>query len=341
MASKKKSLMASEIAEIPAMLERQCENFDQYWDVGCRLKKDNVRGFVTCARGTSNHAATFFKYLMETKTGLPVASVGPSVASVYKTDLQLEGFACVSFSQSGGSPDITALQKSASKGGALTVAVLNKVDSPVGKVSDIVLPVLAGPELAVAATKSFVGMLFSSLAILAGYKKDKKLKNSMKDLPKLARQALRCKWSKAASLARYGSLYCLGRGMGLAVAEEAALKFKETCQLHAEAYSAAESLHGPVAIAHNRFSALAFGSRDKTGPSIALAIEKLNEFGADVFLVQPDKKAATLKIPKAQNKLFDPLLQSVAFYKFVEKLAVDLGENPDAPIGLKKVTETV
>ncbi len=334
--------MASEIDEIPDVLARQIDNVETYWNLGRRLGSQGIRGVVTCARGTSDHAATFFKYLMETRTGLPVASIGPSVASIYGSKLQLEGFACLSFSQSGGSPDLASLQRSARAGGAQAIAILNTTDSPLGDGADMVLPVLAGPERAVAATKSFVGMLFVSMAILAGYRRDTDLRAAFGELPDLARLALGFDWSSAAlPLARSGSLYCVSRGTGLAVAAEAALKFKETCRIHAEAYSAAEVLHGPLAIANERFAALFFGSRGWADDSIGEAFERLQDKGASVFLAHPDRAKASLPLPFSRHEIFDPLLQSVAFYRFVEKLARDLGENPDAPPGLKKITETV
>lgn len=334
--------MASEIHEIPDMLARQIDNVEAYWNIGQRLKEDDIRGIVTCARGTSDHAANFFKYLMETQTGLPVASIGPSVASVYGSRLRLEGFACLSFSQSGASPDLAALQTAAKNGGARAIAILNETESPLGKGADTVLPVMAGPERAVAATKSFVGMMFASLGILAGYRRDKAIMNAFGDLPGLALEALGLDWSSAAlPLARSGSLYCVGRGTGLAVAAEAALKFKETCRLHAEAHSAAEIFHGPIAISGERFAVLFFGGRGGVESSLDMAVENLRAQGASVFLAHPDSEKASLPVPFSTHDLFDPLLQSITFYCFVEQLARGLGENPDAPSGLRKITETV
>ncbi|KUP91577.1 SIS domain-containing protein [Tritonibacter horizontis] len=337
------TLMAAEIAEIPAMLRRQLAEIGLYLEAGARLRADGTRGLITCARGTSDHAATYFKYLMEVVAGLPVASVGPSVASVYGADLQLADYACVAFSQSGGSPDLAALQAGAARGGAQSIAIVNVEDSPLGRGAALVLPVHAGPERAVAATKSYVGMLFASLALLTGYTGDARLRAALEALPELADNALRQDWSRAAlPLARASSLFCLGRGPGLGVAAEAALKLKETCRIHAEAYSAAESLHGPVAIADAGFGALIFGTRDQAAPSLLAAETRLRSTGADVFVVQPAVGGAKgLPVPQGPHPLVDPILQAIAFYRFVEQLAVDLGENPDAPPGLQKVTETV
>ncbi|WP_380057412.1 SIS domain-containing protein [Falsihalocynthiibacter sp. SS001] len=335
--------MAREIAEIPAMFERQLsEGLEQYFEVGANLRASNLNGFVTCARGTSDHAATFFKYLMETRTGLPVASLGPSLASVYETQLKLNGFGSIAFSQSGGSPDLTKLQAAAKEGGAKTVSILNVVESPLGSASDTVLPIYAGPETAVAATKSYVGMLFASLGILAGFNNDQRLMASLFDLPELARSTLNADWSAAAiPFARSGSMFCVGRGPGFSIAAEAALKFKETCRFHAEAYSAAEMLHGPVAIAGDQFAALLFSSDGPASVSLNAARQKLLKQGASVFMTGEAHETGVLFVPKARHELLDPLLQAIAFYRFVEDLSLRLGHNPDAPTGLLKVTETL
>ncbi len=325
------------------MLERQLENdFNAYWDAGASLRERGYHGMVTCARGTSDHAATFFKYLVETRTGLPVASLGPSVASIYGTNLKLDGYASIAFSQSGGSPDLAALQKAARSGGAQTIAILNVADSPLGQGAEIVLPIHAGPELAVAATKSFIGMMFASLGMVAGMTQDAGLKTEFKHLPELARQALNCSWTSALEpISRSNSIFCIGRGPGLAVASEAALKLKETCHLHAEAYSAAEVLHGPVALADENLCALAFDASGPAARSIAVAIMKMRSQNAKVFKTGTRNAIGKLPIPQDGHELFDPLLQAVAFYRFVEELSFKLGKDPDAPTGLRKVTKTL
>ncbi|WP_420413921.1 SIS domain-containing protein [Roseibium sp.] len=343
MPSDQSTQMATEIAEIPAMIERQLtEGLEQYWQTGARWRTINLHGFVTCARGTSDHAATFFKYMMETATGRPVASIGPSVASIHDTKLKLDGFVSLAFSQSGGSPDLVALQKAAAKGGADTVAILNETQSPLGATSRTVLPVLAGPERAVAATKSFVGMLVASLCLVAGYTNDVDLKMSLGSLPDLTRLALESNWSHAvAPVARANSIYCLGRGTSLAVAAEAALKLKETCRIHAEAYSAAELLHGPIVIADRKLAVLSFDSGMAASASAHVAETRLVKNGASVFSVNGHHGNLPLNLPDGVTEPVLPILQAVAFYSFVETLSCLLGENPDAPEGLLKVTETV
>lgn len=334
--------MGQEIRETPDVLARQInEGLDGYLQAGRHAASLNLRGFVTCARGTSDHAATFFKYLMEMKTGLPVASIGPSIASVYETPLKLAGFACVTISQSGGSPDLVALQQAAKLGGAQTFAILNETDSPVGHDADTVLPVLAGPEKAVAATKSFVSSLFAILGFVAGYTGDRDLEDALRDAPSLASAALICDWSKAEfALARAGSVFTIGRGPGLAVAAEAALKLKETCRIHAEVFSSAEVLHGPVVLADRKFAALVFETDDLANKSVRAAAEAIRNKGADAFQISPFE-SCDLAVPGASHEHLLPLIQILAFYNFVETLARNLGENADSPTGLNKVTSTI
>ncbi|WP_035267101.1 SIS domain-containing protein [Ahrensia sp. 13_GOM-1096m] len=336
--------MAKEILSIPDVLNRQIEEgLDLYLETGRQAAASKPRGFITCARGTSDNAATFFKYIMETHTGLPVASMGPSVASVYNAHLKLNDFICLTISQSGGSTDLASLQAAASKGGARTIAILNETDSPVGRQADIVLPMLAGTEKAVAATKSFVSSLFAILGFVAGFTNDSELEKSLRDFPRTAAKTLECDWSMAdLSLARASSVFAIGRGPGLAVSAEAALKLKETCRIHAEAFSAAEVLHGPVVLAEKKFAVFAFQSEDASQQSVLDAAKSMREKGADVFTISAQSgEGRTLITPRAENNLLTPIVQIIAFYKFVEALSKKLGENADAPEGLNKVTVTI
>jgi glucosamine--fructose-6-phosphate aminotransferase (isomerizing) len=336
--------MAKEIFSIPDVLHRQiAEGLDLYLETGRQVAASNPRGFVTCARGTSDNAATFFKYIIETHTGLPVTSMGPSVASVYNARLKLDDFVCLTISQSGGSTDLAALQAAASKGGARTIAILNETDSPVGRQADIVLPMFAGAEIAVAATKSFVSSLFTILGFVAGFTNDSELEKALRNFPGTAAKALECDWSMADfALARASSVFAIGRGPGLAVSAEAALKLKETCRIHAEVFSAAEVLHGPVVLAEKNFAAFAFQPSDSAQESVLTAANSMREKGAAVFVISTQANTdRTLITPTTDHSLLVPVVQIIAFYKFVEALSKKLGENADAPEGLNKVTVTV
>lgn len=336
--------MLDEIREIPSVAERQIKDGTPiYREEAARLKRDAPRFLVSCARGSSDQAVIFFKYLVETRIGIPVASVGPSIASVYNARLNFAGGVFLTVSQSGGSPDLVSLQQRASEGGARTVALLNVTDSPIGTGAANVLPMLAGPEKAVAATKSFVASLMALASVAAYWSDDRALIDALSALPENLAQSLDCDWSAAAlPIAAAHSLFTIGRGPGLGVAGEAALKFKETCRLHAEAYSAAEVRHGPIALARDRFAALAFASGDETDASIRDAVGTLAEAGAKVFVAGADVDGATtLPAVDARHPLLNPICRIASYYRFAERLSVSLGENPDAPALLKKVTKTV
>ena len=344
----RETVMAREIAEIPEVAARQiADGLDGYRRVGESLRRLEPRFLVTCARGSSDHAATYLKYLVETRVGIPVASIGPSVASVYAAPLVLEGGVCVTISQSGRSPDLACFQDQARRNGAATLALTNTPDSPVGTGAGELVPMLAGPETAVAATKSFVATLFAVAGIVAGWTGDGALVKGLGTLPESLGEALACAWDGALSgLGGAASLYVIGRGPGLAAAAEAALKLKETCRLHAEAHSAAEVRHGPIALARghprHRFAALVFHARDRSRKSLETACRVLRESGAPVFAADFDARTRSrLPVVPAGHPLLDPLSQITSFYRFVETLSVALGEDPDRPAHLRKVTETM
>ncbi|WP_031261300.1 SIS domain-containing protein [Mesorhizobium sp. LNHC252B00] len=335
--------MLREIREIPVVTERQVRDGGRiYLEEARRLKREAPRFLVSCARGSSDHAVTFFKYLVETRIGIPVASVGPSVASIYRAKLDFRDGVLITVSQSGGSPDLVRLQERASEGGARTIAVLNVTDSPVGRAAGAVLPMLAGPEKAVAATKSFVASLVALLSVAAYWSEDHALIDALASLPDNLAKALDCDWSAAAfPVTAAHSLYTIARGHGLGIAGEAALKLKETCRLHAESYSAAEVLHGPIALARDRFVAIVFSNGDDTEGSISDTVRRLAAAGARVFVAgRPIAGAHALPVVTTPHVLLQPICHVASFYRFAEALSISLGENPDAPILLKKVTET-
>jgi glucosamine--fructose-6-phosphate aminotransferase (isomerizing) len=338
------SQMQLEIAEIPDVVSRQISEGSRFYrEEGIRLQVDAPRFLATCARGSSDHAATYFKYLVETRMGIPVASLGPSIASIYDTDLKLGNGVLVTVSQSGGSPDLVRLQQRAAAGGARTVALLNVTESPVGECAMNVLPMLAGPERAVAATKSFVASLVALASILAHWSGDKLLIEALSSLPERLASALKCDWSAAGvPLAAAYSLFTIARGPGLGVAGEAALKLKETCGLHAEAYSAAEVRHGPIVLANRRFVGLVFANGDESDASVREAANILTNAGANVFVAGTSTSGAqALKTVSAEHSLLNPICQIVSLYQLIERLSVALGKNPDAPPLLAKVTETI
>jgi len=335
--------MDNEIAEIPAAIARFLDlSSVRIEAAGAALRAKNPSLIATIARGSSDHAAGFLKYAIELSAGVPVASLPPSVASIYRAPLKMNNAATISISQSGASPDLVAMTNMAKKGGALAVTLSNKPRSPLAEIADYGVDIAAGAEISVAATKSFVSSIVAGLALLAAWQNDDDLRQSLARLPAHAEKALKCDWSKLTpALDRDGSLFVLGRGPAMAIASEVALKFKETCGLHAEAYSSAEVMHGPVAMVQEGFPVLVLCARDAAEISCVGAAEKLAREGASVFLsADGAQNSAKLDFVATGHPLSDALCLVISFYVFVEAYARHLGFDPDQPPRLHKVTRT-
>ncbi|TWH00118.1 glucosamine--fructose-6-phosphate aminotransferase (isomerizing) [Mesorhizobium sp. J18] len=337
------TFMRREIEAIPDAVTgflQGSERLAEGW--GIRLRQKDPAFVVTVARGSSDHAASYLKYAFEIAAGIPVASIGPSVASIYNVRLKLKGAACLAISQSGQSPDILRMAQSAREGGALTFALTNTPASPLAEVCDELVDIAAGPERSVAATKTFVNSAVAGLMILAAWARDDGLRNAVHALPEKLRDALACDWSELCeALDGRQSLFILGRGPAFAIANEAALKFKETCAIQAEAYSAAEVMHGPVSIVGKNFPVLALAARDAAERSTGETADRLAGKGAAVFITGDGAKAASrLPFASTGHPLTGPLALIVSFYSFIETLARRRGLDPDRPANLKKVTET-
>jgi glutamine---fructose-6-phosphate transaminase (isomerizing) len=338
------SHMAAEVAEIPDAARRFLSlSADATSQAAAAMRTADPALLVTVARGSSDHAATYLKYAVELLAGVPVASVGPSIASIYRRPLRLGRAACIGISQSGQSPDIIEMMRLAAASGALTVAITNHADSPLAAASAHCLGMQSGPEHSVAATKTFVVSVLAGLALLAEWQDDAALRKAVASLPDAFTLALTLDWSPlAARLSRAQSLYVLGRGPAFAIANEVALKFKETCGLHAESFSAAEVLHGPSAIVQAQFPVLALGVDDAALPRLTETAARLAAQGADVFLTGAEVPGAT-RLPSVSglHPLCAPLVLAVTFYAFIEGLARRRGFDPDLPPHLRKVTQTV
>lgn len=336
--------MRREVDEIPQVVSCFLSESAATLDAAAaRLREVDPALVVTVARGSSDHACSYLKYAIELTLGLPVASIGPSIASIYGKDLRLGRAAAIAISQSGKSPDIVGMAQSARRSGATTIAITNTAGSPLAEASDFTVDLHAGPEKSVAATKTFVTSVVAGLGLLARWSGDADLKRAVDALPESLAKAVACDWSElVGALDGHNALYVLGRGPGFAIANEAALKFKETCNIQAESYSAAEVMHGPVAIVTPGYPVLGLAARDDAEGSVADMAHKLAGQGALAFLTS-DRQGAARALPFAAtgHAITDPLALIVSFYGFVEALSRHRGLNPDVPPALKKVTETV
>lgn len=308
--------------------------------IAARLAAEPPAVVITCARGSSDHAATYAKYLIETLTGTTTASAAPSVASVYGASPRSPwARLCLAISQSGRSPDLLDAVMRQRDAGAFTVALVNAEDSPLAALADEVIALSAGPERAVAATKSCLASLAAVAALAASWSGDAELIRALEDLPDELRAAARS-WCAALAPFHYArSMFVIGRGYGLGVAQEMALKLKETCGIHAEAYSAAEVRHGPMALVEAGFPVLALGGSDAAAASVHEVAREFTARGAAVLLADPDPGLADLPMPRC-HPVIEPLLALQSFYLFAARLAIARGRNPDAPPHLNKVTET-
>jgi glucosamine--fructose-6-phosphate aminotransferase (isomerizing) len=335
--------MFAEAAEAAEAVQRQLDqNAEITARVGRKLRELNPRFITTVARGSSDHAACYAKYLLETRTGLVTSSSGPSVVSVYKTSLKLENSFCLVISQSGASPDLLAMAEAARNAGAFVVALVNVPGSPLAAMADEVIELRAGPETSVAATKSFITSLTAVIQILSYWQNDDTLSAALAQTPELLRAAWACDWTPAIdAIADAQDLFVLGRGLGLGIAYEAALKLKEVCNLHAEAFSSAEVLHGPVTIARDDFPVLVLAQNDACLPGITRIVDGLAQ--RNVKLITAGlRHDRSINLPSPQgHPVIEPILRIQSFYRMANALSVRLGLDPDNPPYLRKVTSTL
>ena len=306
--------------------------------------RDSAPPFVaTCARGSSDHAATYAKYVIETQTGCMTASASPSVESIYAVPLRLRGALYIVISQSGASPDLLRSAEAARRAGARVVALVNAEGSPLAALADTVIPLQAGPEHSVAATKSYIGSLTAVLHLVAHWRQDTALLDALRGLPEGLQRAFALDWSPlVAGLADKQDMFVLGRGYGLGAAQEAALKLKETCALHAEAFSSAEVRHGPMELVGPQLPVLLFAQDDGALSGAMQTAEDFRRRGTDVWIAAPGAVGRhALPIVATSAPMCAPILAVQSFYRAVNALAIRRGRNPDRPPHLAKVTETV
>lgn len=337
--------MFAEAGEASAVVARQLsDNAARAGDVAAILMRPSTRMIFTCARGSSDHAAAYAKFLFETRLRKTVSSHPPSMGSLYRVPMeQMAAQPFILVSQSGKSPDLLASAEVARQAGAIVIALVNDVDAPLAQLADIVLPLHAGPERSVAATKSFIATLSAFAHIATQCDDQNGLGAAVAALPEQLRQAWNLPWDDAlAPFLHARSLFVLGRGPSFGIALEAALKFKETCAIHAEAFSMAEVAHGPMALVGRDFPILAFPPLDEARAGLEPLLAKFVERGAAVAAAGPAGEGViTLPVVEAPHPVTAPITMIQSFYRFANMLALARGLDPDTPPLLKKVTETL
>lgn len=337
------SLMHTEALQAPAAVALQlASNTDTLAALAQDLRSQPPTSVLTLARGSSDHAAHYLAYLAMARLGRLVTSLPMSLVTLHKSRLNCDGLLALAFSQSGQSPDLVVPTQTFRERGARTLAVVNDANSPLALASAWVLPLHAGPERSVAATKSYIAQLVAGARLVAHWQDDKPLLAALHSLPDALTQATRCDWSAALPvLAQAERLVVVSRGLGLAVAMEAALKFKETCGIQAEAFSGAEFRHGPMALVHEGYPMLILAPRGPAQAGLLELATDMRQRGAHVLLAAPLGTAgADLPLAPAAHEDLDPITAVQSFYPMVEALARWRGRDPDVPPHLSKVTRT-
>ncbi|MDE2486417.1 MAG: SIS domain-containing protein [Alphaproteobacteria bacterium] len=335
--------MHREAAEAPQAVARQlAANHDRMAELAQRLRARPPGAVITFGRGSSDNAATYARYLVETRLGVVTASAPPSVSSVYEAQPDMPGMLCLAISQSGRSPDLLAAAEAAQAAGATVVALVNDAESPLAARADLAIPLHAGPELSVAATKSCLASFAAVAQLVALWAGDAALEAAVASLPETLARAWLADWGEAeAGLLEARDLYVLGRGVGYAAAQEAALKLKETCGLHAEAFSAAEVRHGPMALVGPGFPVLAFAQSDESLEGVEGVVRLCLAQGAQVFQAGAGGPTGAVRLPAvAAHPLVEPIGFLQSFYRMAAALATARGLDPDRPPHLNKITET-
>ena len=303
------------------------------------------QALLTVARGSSDHAAAYMAYLVMARLGRLVTSLPMSLVTLYPARLRCEGLVSLAFSQSGQSPDLVAPTRYFREGGARTVAFVNDAQSPLATASEWVLPLHAGVEMSVAATKSYIAQLVCGARLVAQWQAedgDRNLLDALQSLPDALHAAAQCDWQAAVpALVNADRLYVISRGTGLPVAMEAALKFKETCGIQAEAFSGAELRHGPMALVDPGYPLLVLAPRGPAQPGLLALAADMRARGARVLLAAPaGTPGAELPLAPTGHEDLDPIAVVQSFYPMVEALSRARGLDPDAPPHLAKVTRT-
>ena len=333
-----------EVREQPAVVRRLLAG-DRFADMAERIRALDPVGFMVAARGSSDNAALYAKYLFEARNRLPVALAAPSLFTHYRTPPRLSHYCVIGISQSGASPDVVAVLAEARRQGAFTIALTSTLTSPLGIAADAVIDLATGPETSVPASKTFTASLFALALLSAALDPEPSFSAGIRAVADALEAALQ-KSARAAELARdfdASSAVVLGRGFNLATAAETALKLTETAYVLARAWSIADFLHGPIAIADARVPALLVGARGPGGQELDAIAGRLAGLGCHVTAIidgRLPEAAAGIELDSGLPEALSPLPLSVIGQLLANALAERRGYDPDRPRSLTKVTRT-
>lgn len=344
------SYMVSEAKESYLAVHKQIKEYpSMFKSLRNIIEKRNIEYIITVGRGSSDNVCLYGKYLFETLLGLTTSSATPSVISLYKSRLNLSKALVIGVSQSGQSSDVCQYMEYARKNAALTIAFLNNIDSPLAKIAEIVIPVFAGLEKAVAATKSFISSATALAYLVFTLKSNKTFLDAFFALPELLHDVSEkiVNESFINDFKTVEDVLVLGRGYGLFVAYEAALKLKEVCLIHSEGYSSAEVLHGPIAISKPTFPFIIMCQNDESLQTVIDLAMKIKKVRSKCYVISPENYNLNdiadnlILLNKSIHPILDPLLIIQYFYLLSSNIATLKGLNPDQPEHIFKVTDTL
>ena len=333
------SAMASEIGESADVVSRIVRNRGHMAEIAQLLGIGSAPLCVLCGRGSSGHAGVFLRYLVETRLGLPVSASAPSVTTAFRTPLVLRDALFIVISQSGRSPDLVAATKSARATGARTIAIVNATSSPVAAAAEFVIPIEAGAEHSVAATKTVIGSMAAGAELVAELAEDQALRSALDRLPERLNRALALDWSKVSDdLGKASAVFVAARGLGLGSAREIALKLSEILRLPAIGLSAAELQHGPRAALSPRTPVIMMRIMDETAATVDALADELRKQKIALHLCGGPQ--GSLPWLQGDDPATDPITMLVPAYRLIEQTARQWGFDPDRPPRLSKITET-
>ena len=342
------TLMQQEIFDTPDVLKKSLTaNAQVVSEIANEISKKS--SIFLAARGTSDHAAIYGKYVFEALLGIPVGLAAPSVTTVYGNNINYSSSVVIGISQSGEAKDVLEVIKSAKQSGAYTVAITNDSNSILAKMADAHVNLCAGDEKSVAATKTFTSQLFSLVMIADACAKDNDLAAALNKLPSEIKKILELNEKIKDTAKRYrfmDSCFTLSRGYDYCMAFEAALKMQECAYIKAKAYSVSDFMHGPIAMIERDTPCLIYLSKGRFSEEMTGVIDRLKEVDADITVFSDDEELLSLadnaiRYPDVCHELLSPLYIAPIIQLFACYTSLTKGLSPDTPRGLKKVTITI
>lgn len=338
--------MMQEILSAPNLIQNQIKSNDSvYQEIAKILQRNKWNFSATIARGSSDHCSSFFSYLLGLKTNIFCGSLPPSLLSIHESAISFNNSLVFGVSQSGASPDIIKALEQSKKMGANTISFINEKESKLEQISNYTIPLGAGLEESVPATKSFLSTLTAMVSLVAKWCNDSELSYSLEKLPEALSKSFEIDFEPLLKECQnIEKMIILGRGLGYGIASEASLKINETCKIQTSPYSAVEFKHGPITLVNKGDPVIVFISDGKEKASILDMCRNLVSYGAKVFTIgasEPISGTISIRTNSVGNSIVDLITAIGAFYPFAEKLSNSRGLNPDMPEHLKKVTKTL